>query len=62
VKRPKASPLTEHNHGCGNPAKHPGTAPRSRTSRNPVEEDELLILGRFGPRLVNALGKKGAKK
>jgi hypothetical protein len=29
---------------------------------NPVEEDELLILHRFGPRLVNALGKKGAKK
>src|SRR5438309_8759118 len=29
---------------------------------NPVEEDELLILHRFGPRLVSALGKKGAKK
>src|ERR1700745_2424562 len=29
---------------------------------NPVEEDELLILRRFGPRLVNALGKKGARK
>jgi len=29
---------------------------------NPVEEDELLILRRFGPRLVNTLGKKGAKK
>ena len=27
-----------------------------------VEEDELLILRRFGPRLVNTLGKKGAKK
>ena len=34
MKRPKASPLTEHNHGCGNPAKHPGTAPRSGTSRD----------------------------
>ena len=29
---------------------------------NPVEEDELLILRRFGPRLVNTLVKKGAKK
>ena len=34
MKRPKASPLTEHNHGCGNPAKHPGTAPGSGTSRD----------------------------
>ena len=29
---------------------------------NPVEEDELLILRRFGPRLVRTLGKKGARK
>ena len=29
---------------------------------NPVEEDELLILRRFGPRLVNTLGKQGARK
>jgi len=29
---------------------------------NPVEEDELLILRRFGPRLVNSLGKKAARK
>ena len=29
---------------------------------NPVEEDELLILRRFGPRLVNAFGKKGVRK
>src|SRR6266446_1037282 len=28
---------------------------------NPIEEDELLILRRFGPRLVNTLGKKGTK-
>src|ERR1700732_188716 len=29
---------------------------------NPVEEDELLILRRFGPRLVSALGKKMSEK
>jgi hypothetical protein len=29
---------------------------------NPVGEDELLILRRFGPRLVNSLGKKAARK
>jgi hypothetical protein len=29
---------------------------------NPVEDDELLILRRFGPRLVNSLGKRAAKK
>jgi len=29
---------------------------------HPVEEDELLILRRFGPRLVNSLGRKGARK
>ena len=34
----------------------------SETEINPVEDDELLILRRFGPRLVNSLGKKGAKK
>jgi Family of unknown function (DUF5681) len=34
----------------------------SEAEINPVEEDELLILRRFGPRLVNAFGKKGAKK
>ena len=34
----------------------------SEAEINPVEEDELLILRRFGPRLVNALGKKGARK
>jgi len=34
VKRPKASPLTERNHGCGNPAEHPGTASHSGTSRD----------------------------
>src|SRR6266436_660904 len=30
----------------------------SEAEINPVEEDELLILRRFGPRLVNTLGKK----
>ena len=34
----------------------------SEAEINPVEEDELLILRRFGPRLVNTLVKKGAKK
>src|SRR5438132_14422713 len=34
----------------------------SEAEINPVEEDELLILRRFAPRLVNTLGKKGAKK
>jgi Family of unknown function (DUF5681) len=34
----------------------------SETEINPVEDDELLILRRFGPRLVNSLGKKAAKK
>ena len=34
----------------------------AETEINPVEEDELLILRRFGPRLVNPLVKKGAKK
>ena len=29
---------------------------------NAVEEDELLILRRFGPRLVNSLGKRPARK
>ena len=27
-----------------------------------TEDDELLILHRFGPRLVNSLGKKAARK
>src|SRR5215510_4365340 len=34
----------------------------SEAEVNSVEEDELLILRRFGPRLVSALGKKGARK
>jgi uncharacterized protein DUF5681 len=34
----------------------------TETDTNPVEEDELLILHRFGPRLVNSLGKKAARK
>src|SRR5258708_39804878 len=34
----------------------------SEAESNPIEEDELLIMRSFGPRLVNALGKKGAKK
>src|ERR1700757_2444522 len=29
---------------------------------NPVEEDELLILRRFGPPLANSLGKRAARK
>jgi hypothetical protein len=27
----------------------------------PIDEDELLIIRRFGPRLVKSLGKKGIK-
>ena len=33
----------------------------SETEINPVEDDELLILRRFGPRLVNSLGRKQQK-
>jgi len=28
----------------------------------PIEEDELLIIRRFGPRLLKSLGKKGARR
>jgi hypothetical protein len=28
----------------------------------PIDDDELLIIRRFGPRLLKSLGKKGTKK
>ncbi len=36
----------------------PGHLPTVEDGGWPVEEDELLILRRFGPRLLKALGKK----
>jgi hypothetical protein len=29
---------------------------------HPIEEDELLIIRRFGPRLLKSLGKKGTRR
>jgi hypothetical protein len=33
----------------------------SEDEGHPIEEDELLIIRRFGPRLLKSLGKKGAR-